>query len=69
MVMFDSLDNLDSSKYEWNIKVRVIRVWDSYSTRGNEEFKGRNMLLLDDKVYYSLYWYFCWYLYINVKEL
>ena len=69
MVMFDSLDNLDSSKYEWNIKVRVIRVWDSYSTRGNEEFKGRNMLLLDDKVYYTLYWYFCWYLYINVKEL
>lgn len=53
--MFDSLDNLDSSKYEWNIKVRVICVWDSYSTQGNEEFKGRNMLLLDDKVYYSLY--------------
>lgn len=69
MVMFDSLDNLDSSKYEWNIKVRVIRVWDSYSTRGKKEFKGHNMLLLDDKVYYTLYWYFCWYLYINVKEL
>ncbi|KAL1806428.1 hypothetical protein ACET3Z_029496 [Daucus carota] len=49
MEMFDSLDNLDSSKYEWNIKVRVIRVWDSYSTRGKKEFKGRNMLLLDDK--------------------
>ncbi|WOH04009.1 hypothetical protein DCAR_0623414 [Daucus carota subsp. sativus] len=39
---FDTLDALDNSKYEWNIK-------DSYSTKGKREFKGRNLLLLDDK--------------------
>lgn len=50
MVKFDSLDTLDTTKYEWNIKVRVIRIWDSYSTKGEKEFKGRNLLLLDDKV-------------------
>ncbi|KAK1375034.1 hypothetical protein POM88_031227 [Heracleum sosnowskyi] len=53
-VKFDSLDSVDDSKYEWTIKVRVIRIWDTYSTRGDKEFKGRNMLLLDDK-YSSTY--------------
>ncbi|XP_017247249.1 replication protein A 70 kDa DNA-binding subunit D [Daucus carota subsp. sativus] len=46
---YDSLDSLDDSKYEWKIRVRVIRIWDSYSNKGQKEFKGRNMLLLDDK--------------------
>lgn len=49
-VKFDSLEALNDSKYEWTIKVRVIRIWDSYSSKGDKEFKGRNMLLLDDKV-------------------
>ena len=47
---YDSLDSLDDSKYEWKIRVRVICIWDSYSNKGQKEFKGRNMLLLDDKV-------------------
>lgn len=54
MIKYDSLDSLDDKKYEWRIKVRVIHIWDSYSTRGDKEFKGRNMLLLDDKVIHDL---------------
>lgn len=55
MEKFDSLATLNSNTYDWKIKVRVIRIWDSYSIKEENEFKGRNLLLLDDKVIFFLH--------------
>lgn len=50
MKMFDSIDSLQEGKYDWNLRVRVVREWDSYSSKAGKEFKGKNLLFLDDKV-------------------
>lgn len=50
IIKYDPLDSLDDTKYEWKIKFRVIRSWDSYSTRSEKEIKDRNIFLLDDKI-------------------
>lgn len=52
MERFDSLSSLKpiDNKYDWKIRVRVIRIWESYSSKGDKEYLGRNLLLLDDKV-------------------
>ncbi|KAK1393531.1 hypothetical protein POM88_012587 [Heracleum sosnowskyi] len=49
MERFDSLRALNNSKFDWKIKARVIRIWDSYSVKEDNKFKGKNLLLLDDK--------------------
>ncbi|KAK1374262.1 hypothetical protein POM88_030455 [Heracleum sosnowskyi] len=49
MERFDSLRALNNSKFDWKIKARVIRIWDSYNVKEDNKFKGRNLLLLDDK--------------------
>ncbi|KAK1393744.1 hypothetical protein POM88_012800 [Heracleum sosnowskyi] len=43
---FDSLSNLHPGKYDYQIKVRVIRLWRGATLMG-EEFKSFNILLLD----------------------
>ncbi|KAK1394675.1 hypothetical protein POM88_013731 [Heracleum sosnowskyi] len=45
---YHCLKELRPNSYNWKIKVRIIRLWRGVSRNG-EEFKGLNMLLLDDK--------------------
>ncbi|KAK1347227.1 hypothetical protein POM88_055050 [Heracleum sosnowskyi] len=45
---YHCLRELRPNSYNWKIKVRIIRLWRGVSKNG-EEFKGLNMLLLDDK--------------------
>lgn len=46
---YHSLGDVNSGSYNWNVKVRIIRSWRGVSFSG-EEFKGLNILLLDDQV-------------------
>ncbi|KAK1385260.1 hypothetical protein POM88_022995 [Heracleum sosnowskyi] len=45
---FHSLGDVNPGSYNWNVKVRIVRSWRGVSFSG-EEFKGLNLLLLDDK--------------------
>lgn len=56
--LFDSLKNLNESKYEWKIKVRVLRKWESFGPSkglGGREFKAINLLLMDKEVQKAFY--------------
>lgn len=50
---------MSSSIFGWKIKVKVIIIWKG-ATKTGDEFKGFNILLLDNKVsnYYILDDYF-----------
>lgn len=49
-IVFKSLKDVSPGSYNWRIKVRIIRIWRGVSRTG-EQFKGFNLLLLDDKNY------------------
>lgn len=46
---FDDFCALKKDKFDWKIKVRILRLWRGISRTG-EVFKGFNVLLLDSKV-------------------
>lgn len=46
---FDNIANLQPGRYDYKIKVRVIRLWRGATISG-EEFKSLNILLLDAEV-------------------
>lgn len=46
---FHSLRDVNPASYNWNVKVRIVRSWRGVSVSG-EEFKGLNLLLLDNEV-------------------
>ncbi|KAK1369674.1 hypothetical protein POM88_035766 [Heracleum sosnowskyi] len=48
MTRFDSISTLNGSRSNWKIKVRVIRMWDTYIPP-MKQFRGNNLILLDDK--------------------
>lgn len=41
--------NLNSSKIKWNIRVRAQAIWKGI-TRESKEFRGINILFIDDSV-------------------
>ncbi|KAK1372230.1 hypothetical protein POM88_028423 [Heracleum sosnowskyi] len=47
MTRFDSISTLNGSRCNWKIKVRVIRIWDTYIPP-MKQFRGSNLILLDD---------------------
>ncbi|KAK1384323.1 hypothetical protein POM88_022058 [Heracleum sosnowskyi] len=47
MTRFDSISTLNGSRSTWKIKVRVIRMWDTYIPP-MKQFRGINLILLDD---------------------
>ncbi|XP_074374044.1 replication protein A 70 kDa DNA-binding subunit B-like [Apium graveolens] len=49
MKIFDSIDSLHEGRFDWNLRVRLVREWDSYSSKARREFKGKNLLLVDDR--------------------
>ncbi|KAL8115111.1 hypothetical protein AgCh_021797 [Apium graveolens] len=49
MKIFDSIDSLHEGRFNWNLRVRLVREWDSYSSKAGREFKGKNLLLVDDR--------------------
>lgn len=48
------MEELHAGSYNWKIKVRILRHWKGVSSAG-DGWKGINILLLDDKVTYSLH--------------
>lgn len=46
---FDRLHNLEKSRMDWKIKVRVTRMWPTV-TPDTGITKGHNLILLDDDV-------------------
>lgn len=46
---FDELSKVRKRRFDWKIKVRLIRLWRG-ATKTGEQFKGFNMILLDNKV-------------------
>ena len=57
MKTFDSIESITEDRTDWNLRVRVLKIWDSYSSKAGKEFKGKNLLLLDDKVSLILFFY------------
>ncbi|KAL8091508.1 hypothetical protein AgCh_033941 [Apium graveolens] len=49
MKIFDSIDYLHEGRFDWNLRVRLVREWDSYNSKAGREFKGKNLLLVDDR--------------------
>ena len=47
--MFDYLEDLEKSRTDWRIKVRVTRLWPT-SNAESGVVKGFNLILLDDDV-------------------
>lgn len=47
------LNKLNSSKIRWEIQVRAQAVWKGI-TRDTKEFRGMNVLFIDDSVFNSL---------------
>ncbi|KAK1388784.1 hypothetical protein POM88_016962 [Heracleum sosnowskyi] len=45
---FNELCNLEPNRFDWKIKVRIIRLWRGVSKKG-EIFKGFNIILLDNR--------------------
>ncbi|KAL1803069.1 hypothetical protein ACET3Z_031716 [Daucus carota] len=43
--MFTRLRSLQLSRFDWKIKIRVTRTWDSFGSNG--DFIGRNLILID----------------------
>lgn len=46
---FNNIKDVCPGSFTWHLKVRIVRFWRGVSKTG-EEFKGFNILLLDDKV-------------------
>ncbi|KAL1815735.1 hypothetical protein ACET3Z_018309 [Daucus carota] len=45
---YDSLSSLDSGTYDWKVKVRISRKWNSVH-KATGELRGYNMILVDDQ--------------------
>lgn len=50
---FEPLSNLKAARYDYKIKVKIIRKWRGV-TRTGEEFKSFNVILIDKKVTYLI---------------
>ncbi|KAK1401325.1 hypothetical protein POM88_000930 [Heracleum sosnowskyi] len=46
--IFNNIKDVSPGSFNWNLKVRIVRFWRGVSRTG-EEFKGFNILILDDK--------------------
>ena len=46
---YDRLSALANNKTNWKVKVRLTRIWSGFD-KNTGNFKGYNMILLDDDV-------------------
>lgn len=50
LIVYDPLDTIDTTTYEWKCRVRVQSFWKGQN-RETQEFWGLNMILIDDSVF------------------
>lgn len=49
------LQNLSAQREDWFIKVRVVRLWNAFTTQNDQEPIFLEMILLDEEVIYCNY--------------
>jgi hypothetical protein len=55
-MMYKHLNDLNKNGQTWNIKVKVMRFWESVNNK-TEELMNLDMILMDDKVSFFIYMY------------
>ena len=48
------LDEIDTEKYNWNIRVRVTRMWEVLNSKTNNELMSVDLVLLDKKISFEI---------------
>ena len=51
---YNLLDEIDTEKDDWNIKVRVTRMWEVLNIKTNNELIIVDLVLLDEKVSFEV---------------
>ena len=51
---YNLLDEIDTEKDDWNIKVRVTRMWEVLNIKTNNELISVDLVLLDEKVSFEV---------------
>lgn len=51
---YNLLDEIDTEKDDWNIRVRVTRMWKVLNIKTNNELMSVDLVLLDEKVSFEI---------------
>jgi len=51
---YDLLDEINTEKDNWNIRVRVTRMWEVLNIKTNNELMSVDLVLLDEKVSFEI---------------
>ena len=51
---YNLLDEINTEKDDWNIKVRVTRMWEVLNLKTNNELMSVDLVLLDEKVSFEI---------------
>ena len=51
---YNLLDEIDTEKDDWNIRVRVTRMWEVLNIKTNNELMSVDLVLLDEKVSFEI---------------
>ena len=52
--IYNLLDKIDTEKDDWNIRVRVTRMWEVLNIKTNNELMSVDLVLLDEKVSFEI---------------
>ena len=51
---YNLLDEINTEKYDWNIRVKVTRMWEVLNIKTNNELMSVDLVLLDEKVSFEI---------------
>ena len=51
---YNLLDEIDSEKDDWDIRVRVTRMWEVLNIKTNNQLMSVDLVLLDEKVSFEI---------------
>ena len=51
---YNLLDEIDSEKDDWDIRVRVTRMWEVLNIKTNNQLMSVELVLLDEKVSFEI---------------
>ena len=51
---YNLLDEINTEKDDWNIRVRVTRMWEVLNIKTNNELMSIDLVLLDEKVSFEI---------------
>ena len=54
---YNLFDEIDTKKDDWNIRVRVTRMWEVLNIKTNNELMSVDLVLLDEKVSFEIIYY------------